>query len=244
MRILVSNDDGIHTEGLKALAAELRKEHEVWVFAPDQERSGVSHAMSLKTPGRVRRHGDREYSCSGTPADCVILAGLGAIPFEPELIVSGINRGPNLGTDIIYSGTCAAARQAVLHGLPGIAVSCAAFREPLAYGAAASFVRRNLALLVERCVPGVFINVNAPSSDAEDLPGQWAVPCRRRYEDRLSSFDAPDGHTYCFLTDGRIETREDEASDHAVVAAGRVAVTPVLVHPQTPGGFVPGGAFR
>ncbi|MBL8966800.1 MAG: 5'/3'-nucleotidase SurE [Spirochaetaceae bacterium] len=244
MKILISNDDGIHAEGIKVLAAELRKEHEVWVFAPDQERSGVSHAMSLRAPGKVSKHAEREYSCSGTPADCVILAGLGAIPFEPDLVVSGINRGPNLGTDIIYSGTCAAARQAVLHGLPAIAVSCAAYREPLAYGAAASFVRRNLARLVEHCGPGLFINVNAPSSEAEDLSGQWAVPCRRRYLDRLHAFEAPDGHTYCFLSDTRIETNEDESSDHAVVAAGRVAVTPVLVHPQTPSGFVPGGVFR
>lgn len=244
MRILVSNDDGFRAEGLAALVAELSKEHEVWVFAPDQERSGVSHAMSLRGPGKVRRHGDRLYSCSGTPADCVILAGLGAIPFSPEVVVSGINRGPNLGTDIIYSGTCAAARQAALAGLPGIAVSCASFEEPLRYGAAAAFVARELSRLTTSCAPGVFINVNAPSSDDPGLEGRWAIPCRRSYNDRLAAFAAPDGHTYCFLTDGRVETSEEEFSDHAIVARGYVAVTPVLVHPQVPADLVPGAAFR
>jgi 5'-nucleotidase len=244
MRILVTNDDGIHAEGLKVLVSELAVENEVFVLAPDQERSGISHAMTLRNPGKVRRLGEREYSCSGTPADCVILACLGAIPFAPEIVVSGINRGPNLGTDIVYSGTCGAARQATLAGLPGIAVSCASFRDPLRYAAAASFVSRHLARLSELCGPYAFMNVNAPSSDERALPGEWSLPSSRRYKDHLKSFEAPDGYTYCFLADGNIETREGSGTDHGAVAAGKVSVSAVLVQPQVPSSLVPGAEFR
>jgi 5'-nucleotidase len=232
MRILVSNDDGIHSEGLRVLVDELRRDHEVWVLAPDQERSGVSHAMSLRTAGKIRKVAENEYSCSGTPVDCLILAGLGAIPFIPDVVVSGINRGPNLGTDIVYSGTCGAARQATFQGIPAIAVSCATFREPLRYLAGASFVRRHLAALMAQCTRDCFINVNAPSSDRENLAGRWALPSRRRYEDKLRSFEAPDGFTYCFLSDTIIETDPVPGSDHEVVAEGDVAVSAILAYPQ------------
>ncbi len=244
MRILVTNDDGVHAEGIKALAAALREEHEVCVLAPDQERSGVSHAMTLRSPGKVRKLGELWYSCSGTPADCVILACLGAIPFKPEAVMAGINRGPNLGTDILYSGTCGAARQAALAGLPGIAFSCASFREPLRYGAAAAFARRYAGRLAELCGPESFVNVNAPSSDDEGLEGEWCLPSLRRYLDRLKTFDAPDGYSYCFLSDGSIETKDGAGTDHGAVAAGRVAVSSILVHPQSPATVAPGAAFR
>lgn len=244
MKILVTNDDGVHAEGLKALVHELSKEHEVWVLAPDQERSGVSNAMTLRHPGKIRKLGERRFSCSGTPADCVILASLGALQFKPEIVVSGINRGPNLGTDIIYSGTCGAARQAALNGLRGIAVSCAAYTDSLQYGAAAAFVRRHLGRLVELCDHSVFLNINAPSSDETDLVGSWAIPCRRRYRDQLRSFDAPDGFSYHFLADSTIETHAETGSDHDIVASGRVAVSPVLVHPQVQGDLVAGSEFR
>ena len=136
MNILVTNDDGIAAEGLEALINELKglcnaqnkPLHTITVIAPDTERSGVSHAMTLRHPTKVRRLNEGLYTCSGTPADCVIVAGLGIVKEKIDLVVSGINRGPNLGTDIVYSGTCAAARQAALVGIPSIAVSCAGYR--------------------------------------------------------------------------------------------------------------------
>jgi 5'-nucleotidase len=243
MRVLVTNDDGIRAEGLMALADSLSVEHEVWLFAPDQERSGISHAMTLRNPGKVRKLGEREFSCSGTPADCVLLACLGALPFSPEAVVSGINRGPNLGTDIIYSGTCGAARQAALNGLPGIAVSCASYREPMTYTAAAAFVAGRFGRLVELCDGSTFINVNAPSSDSTELPALWTLPCKRRYRDKLKSFDGPDGFAYCFLADGTIETIEEEWTDNRAIAAGRISVSPILVHPQVRPGYRPGMDF-
>jgi 5'-nucleotidase len=243
MRILVTNDDGIGAEGLEALAAVLSREHEVCVFAPDKERSGVSHALTLGAADKVRKISEREYSCSGTPSDCVILALLGAIAFVPEIVVSGINRGPNLGTDIVYSGTCAAAREAVLSGIPGIAVSCASRLEVLRYGAAASFVLNNLEVLAAACAGQAFVNVNAPSADDDATGAEWSSPCRRIYGNALKSFDGPDGYSYCFIADGGFSVHHDASTDYAVVKAGKVSVSPILVHPQMPMGFLSGRDF-
>jgi 5'-nucleotidase len=238
MRILVTNDDGIASEGLRALTAALSSKHEVWVIAPDTERSGASHGLTLGAPCKLRRVGERSFSCSGTPSDCVVLAMLGALGPRPEIVVSGINRGPNLGTDIVYSGTCAAAREAVLSGIPGIAVSCASWEGPFRYGAAASFVLGKLDALVSACSGGVFINVNAPNSDEEGLPGRWCPPCSRVYGNGLESFEAPDGNRYCFITGGGSGVNGVEPSDYSVTVSGMIAVSPILVHPQTPSGFI------
>jgi 5'-nucleotidase len=244
MRILVTNDDGIEADGIAALSFALSREHEVWVLAPDRERSGVSHGLSLGTPRRIREVGERSYSCSGTPADCVVLAMLGALGPKPDVVVSGINRGPNMGTDIVYSGTCAAAREAVLSGIPGIAVSCVSPDSRFLYGAAASFTLRNLDTLVAACTGEVFVNVNAPSSDEEGIGAVWCAPCVRVYENKLESFVGPDGSSYCFITGGGDDMRGDEASDFRVLRAGKLAVSPVLVHPQAPAGFSGGRELR
>jgi 5'-nucleotidase len=243
MRVLVTNDDGIDSEGLRALIDALSGAHEVWTFAPEAERSGVSHALTLASPSAVRRLGQREYSCSGTPADCVILVSLGAIEFHPEVVVSGINRGPNLGTDIVYSGTCAAAREAVLCGLPGIAVSCASSREPFLYRTAASFVARNLESLASAGGGSAFINVNAPSSDDDRRDAVWCLPCERVYRNAIATFEAPDQARYCFLGGDRPGAREGGSSDYAALREGRIAISPILVQPQAPAGFRPGVVF-
>lgn len=244
MRVLLTNDDGFGAEGLVALAKALSPAHELWVFAPDRERSGVSHAITMGSPGKVRELGAREFTCSGTPADCVILALLGAIGCKPDVVVSGINRGPNLGTDIVYSGTCAAAREAVLAGVPGVAVSCVGRGRSLRYGAAASFVAANLERLAASCTSESFVNVNAPDSDEAGLPGLWCSPCSRIYENGLRSFEGPDGYGYHFLLGSDSDSRGSDESDYRVVASGKIAVSPILVQPQAPAGFLSGREFR
>lgn len=244
MNILVTNDDGIEAEGLKVLAQTLGREHKVWIVAPDRERSGASHSVNLHEPGRLVRRGEREYSYSGTPADCVMVAQLGLLDIKFEIVVAGINRGPNLGTDIIYSGTCSAARQAALHGMPGIAVSCASRRGPFIYGAAAGFVLRNLKALVEHCSESVFVNVNAPSVDREDLEGVWATPCRRHYHDTIRPEAVSDKEYLCHLESGNVESLGNEGSDEALTRAGRIAVTALLVHPQVRANTMAGELFR
>lgn len=241
MKILVTNDDGIHSDGIQILARELGKDHEVWIFAPDGDRSGTSHSMTLRSPGKVRRLEEKTYTCSGMPADCVILAHRGALPFIPEIVVSGINRGPNLGTDLLYSGTAAAARQAVLYGIPGIAVSLVSYDPPFDYRPSARFVRNNLNVLLEAWDDTVFLNINVPPRpDADTQACVFALPGRRRYRDTLHSFEAPDGYSYCFLTGSIIESDTDPDSDISVVNSGNVALSRILVHPQVPAGFEAG----
>ncbi len=240
MKILATNDDGFDAEGLDALvrrleacrAADGSALHEVWVLAPDTERSGVSHAMTLKHPSKIRKLADRRYTCSGTPADCVILAELGVLEFKPDLVVSGINRGPNLGTDIVYSGTCGAARQAALAGVPGIAVSCTRYAPPIEYDAVADFVARHLQDLYDAWRPDTFVNVNGPAGGPDlRLQGRWAIPGRNRYHDKLKCFEGADGYTYCFLAEGRHEREASPASDHLLTTQGYAAVSLIAVHP-------------
>ena len=244
MKILVTNDDGIHCEGLTILAEELSKEHEVWIFAPDGDRSGTSHSMTLRSPSKVRRLEERVFTCSGVPADCVMMVRMGAIPFRPDIVVSGINRGPNLGTDLLYSGTAAAARQAVLYDTPGIAVSLATYNPPFDFKPSARFVREHLGDLLNLWDDTVFININVPPAlNLESLEAVHARPGRRRYTDSLHAFEAPDGYSYCFVTGGKIENEEDPYSDIEVVNSGRVAISRVLVHPQVSAGFPVGKIF-
>jgi 5'-nucleotidase len=128
MNILLTNDDGISSPGLLLLAEALRKNspHRIFVLAPDTDRSGYSHSIRfLWDPIKIASRGPDTWACSGSPADCVIMAMMGALPFKPDLVLSGINRGANLGTDLIDSGTAAAARQAGLGNIPGIAFSLA-----------------------------------------------------------------------------------------------------------------------
>lgn len=238
MNILLTNDDGYDAEGLLSLVETLSMDHEIRVLAPDKERSGVSHAITLVDAQKIQKVGENAYSCSGTPADCVLLAMLGAIDFRPDAVISGINRGPNLGTDIVYSGTCAAAIEAVLCGIPGIAVSCASRENQLNYGAAASFVKRNLAALVAACSATTFVNVNAPSAEYGSLIAQWTFPSTRIYANELKSFSGPDGFEYCFLTGSASSVKAKESSDFAVVSMGRISASPVLVQPQVPTGFL------
>ena len=240
MRILVTNDDGIDAEGLEVLINYLKNAstesgaaHEITIIAPHGERSGVSHAMTLRRPTKVKKLSEGMYSCSGTPADCIIVAGLEVMKYMPDLVISGINRGPNLGTDIIYSGTCGAARQAALVGVPAIAVSCAQYHAPLNYAACAAFVANNLELLKATWKPDTFININGPSSDDENLPARWTIPGRNKYYDNLKCFDGADGYTYCFLAEGRNERTFDPLSDHHAVSEGDIALSLVGIHPES-----------
>jgi len=202
------------------------------IVAPEHERSGVSHAMTLKRPTKLRRLGDNRYCCSGTPADCIIVAGLGILHEPIDLVISGINKGPNLGTDVIYSGTCGAARQAALEGIPAIAVSCAGYGDILEYEGLTSFLSTYLEKLVQLWKPDSFININGPSTSNKQLKAVWTIPGKNKYHDNLKCFDGADGYTYCFLAEGRQERSPDEFSDHHAVAQGYIALSLIEVHPR------------
>ncbi len=231
MRILLTNDDGFDSPGLRLLGAALAEEHEVWIIAPEQNRSGSSHSITLKSPTRIYRRGERELICSGTPVDCVILAFLGLVPGEIDLVISGINLGPNLGTDIIYSGTAAAARQGALMGKPALAASINAFAPPFHLSYPVQFLVRNVARFRELWSDDHFLNINFPYECPRDCLPRITIPTRRIYKDKLVQFTAPDGSTYCFLGGELPHSQMEEGSDYRTLEEGGISLSPIILHP-------------
>lgn len=230
MKILLTNDDGIHAEGLLALVKYLEKKHEVWVVAPDRNRSGVSHGITMAEPLKLCQLAENRFSCSGVPADCTFTAINGILNEYPDVVISGINKGPNLGTDIIFSGTAAAARQASFYGIPGIAVSLASFEEPLNYSALADFVSKNIEKLVTLCEKDIFLNINAASLDSYKGYKLTSLS-KRSYQDKVSLYNAPDGKFYSFFLGGGVESLGDENSDEKATSEGYISITRVLSQP-------------
>ena len=230
MKILLTNDDGIHAEGLLALVKYLEKKHEVWVVAPDRNRSGVSHGITMAEPLKLCQLAENRFSCSGVPVDCTFTAINGILNEYPDVVISGINKGPNLGTDIIFSGTAAAARQASFYGIPGIAVSLASFEEPLDYSALADFVSKNIEKLVTLCDKDIFVNINAASLDSYKGYKLTSLS-KRSYQDKVSLYNAPDGKFYSFFLGGEVESLGDDDSDEKATAQGYVSITRVLSQP-------------
>ncbi len=230
MKILVTNDDGINSEGIQVLASILRTRHEVWIVAPSINRSGVSHGISMNEPLRFKVEGEREFSCSGLPVDCTITGSQGIMSEAPDVLISGINRGANLGTDIVYSGTAAAARQASFAGIPGIALSLVSEGDPFYWEPLAHFVLKNLEMLVSLCERDVFININAPSL-LEYKGARLTGISRRDYQDTIIMHDGPDGCKYSFFRGGKIKTVGDGYSDWEAVEEGWVSVSRVYSQP-------------
>ncbi|MDR3303924.1 MAG: 5'/3'-nucleotidase SurE [Treponema sp.] len=232
MNLLLTNDDGIDGAGLQKLATLLRaqKRNNVYVLAPDTNRSGASHSISfLSNPIRLTPHGADTWSCSGTPVDCVIMALLGALRVSIDLVVSGINVGANMGTDLLYSGTAAAARQATLFHVPSVAFSLDG-NSPFYWDEAAAFAVQHLDEFAALWKDDVFINVNIPNSPAPDGTAM-TFPSLRDYHDSISLYDTPDGKRYCFAIAGDITAAIDAGSDHDAVLRNLVSVSPVYVHP-------------
>lgn len=176
LRILLSNDDGVFADGLQALAAEAhRRGHRVTVVCPDQERSATGHGLTLQTPIRAERadelfaEGVTAWACSGTPADCVKLALFRLLEEPPDLVLSGINHGPNLGTDVLYSGTVAAAMEGTIEGVPSMAVSAADFRCREFQPSAGLALEVAEALLVKGWPEGLLLNLNVPPVPRESM---------------------------------------------------------------------------
>ncbi len=229
MRILLTNDDGIDSAGLAALRMALG-EHELWIVAPDGERSAQSHSITVHDPIRCKAHDEQVFSSSGTPADCVIVGVLGVLPKRPDVVVSGINLGPNLGTDIIFSGTVAAARQAAFMGIPGVAVSLNSYSPPFHMKPLAEFVASNLTTLVGLWNPRHLVNINGPNLDANDLPVEVTYPSWRIYHDQLEEFTSPRGERYYFLNGHPVENEMEEGSDWTAVAQGAISVSPIFLN--------------
>jgi 5'-nucleotidase len=231
MRILLTNDDGIDAAGLRALKEALSPDHELWIVAPESERSGSSHAITFRDSIRVRELGERLYSCRGTPADCVMLSLLGLVPKGVDLVISGINHGPNLGTDILYSGTAAAACQAVLMGVPAIALSIGAYVPPFDFGCAVGFTIANLEIFRGLSDPDHYLNINFPNAERADGEPRITFPSRRIYRDELETYTAPNRDVFCFMDGAPPYSHLEEGSDFVVLSKGHISISPIGVHP-------------
>lgn len=235
MHILVTNDDGVQAPGLLALVQEMRRFGEVSVLAPERNWSGSGHVKTLDRPLRVMSvklaDGSLAYSSDGAPSDCVALALLGVIPEKIDLVVSGINPFANFGHDVTYSGTVTAAMEAVIAGVPGVAISLDSKpgQDELDYIPAAKIVGRIVDLIISEGLPqGVLLNVNVPCMQAEEIKGILITRQGLRvYRDELDSRRDPRGRPYYWIG-GEFPTGVDEAgTDFGALTAGYVSITPL-----------------
>jgi len=228
MNILISNDDGYLSPGILALSEALSALGAVWTVAPDRDRSGASNSLTLSRPLRPRQLGERLWVIDGTPSDCVHLGIKGLLPVVPDLVVSGINHGSNLGDDVLYSGTVAAATEGRSLGLPAIAISSASFAPQhldVASGVAVELVRR----LEDHPLPAMtLLNVNVPDLPSDKLGAVQATRLGRRHpSSQIVRSTDPRGREICWI--GAAGEAEDAGpgTDFSAIARGQVSVTPI-----------------
>jgi 5'-nucleotidase len=235
MNVLVTNDDGVDAPGLQALAAAMRGIATVSVVAPEREQSARSHAFTLHKPLRVTERGPGVFALSGTPADCAYAAIHGLVE-RPDLVVSGINRGANLGSDVHYSGTVAAAREARLQGVPAIATSLyvRGGQETLQFERAAAEVARLVERIANDGLPDdLFLNVNIPNGPT--IAGRKAtVLGRRRYSASVEERTDPRGRRYVWIGGAPLGEEPIENSDVAWARRDHVTITPLRLDPTDP----------
>ena len=233
--ILVTNDDGIRAGGLAALALAAEALGEVWVVAPESEQSAMAHALTLHHPLRVRPYGERRFSVDGTPTDCVFFAALHLCPRKPTLVLSGVNRGANVGDDVAYSGTVSAALEGVIMGFPGIASSLV-IRDTGGerdYGPAAEVTVELAREVLARGLPSkVYLNVNVPQLPRAEIKGVRVTTLgHRTYDDRIISCEDPRGRPYYWIGGKGFESKDIPGSDCNAVSEGYVSVTPLHADP-------------
>jgi 5'-nucleotidase len=235
VRLLLANDDGFDAPGLQALAASFEAEgHEVWVVAPASEQSARSHALTLQSPLRALPRGERRFAVDGTPADCVYLALHGLLPERPHLVVSGVNRGSNLGNDVHYSGTVAAAREAVLGGVGAVAVSLhlEGGGEPL-WDTACHVASHVVRIVASTGLPArTLLNVNVPNVPRPALLGvRVATLGHRTYESRVTRRADPWGRDYFWIGGPHVHFDPLPGSDGPLLEDGFATVTPLHSDP-------------
>lgn len=240
LRLLLTNDDGIWAQGLRQLARALAGTGDVTVVAPERERSAMGHAITMHKPLRVNPvpdwlpgvEGVRAFTVNGTPSDCVKIGAQALVDRLPDCLLSGINRGPNLGMDIFYSGTVSAAVEGLLLGIPAIALSlnvsgtASQAPGPDSYQKAAAFGRMLCRQVVERGLPQrVFLNVNVPFGPVQGV--RITRVGARRYHDVLEERRDLQGRSYYWLGGELVDADQDPASDSVAVRQGYISVSPV-----------------
>lgn len=229
VRILVTNDDGYRSDGIRALADALGALGTVTIVAPTDESSAIGHALTLRHPLRLESVGDRIFGVDGTPTDCVNIAIAKVLNGLPDLIVSGINKGWNLGDDITYSGTVAGALEGALLGVPAIAVSLRQTRGEYDFSHAARASAVLADAMLRRPLPArTFLNINVPKGEPKGY--RVTVQAKRNHVTSVAERQDPKGRAYYWIEEGQNEWQPHDRSDYQAVRDGYVSVTPL--HPD------------
>jgi 5'-nucleotidase len=226
--ILITNDDGIHAPGLRALVDALRGLGTITVVAPSQERSAAAQSLTLRQPIYCDQIADREYSVEGTPADAMILAFHTLLEKKPDIVVSGINRGGNVGENIYYSGTVGAALEGAINGVPAVAISVAYRGREFDFAPAAEFARSLVPLVLsEGLPPGVVLNVNVPQGWGGEV--RFTRQSSKITRNLLQPGSDPRGRRYYWLSEQRFTDGIDPDTDHAAIRDGAISITPLEI---------------
>ena len=236
MRILITNDDGIHAEGLGVCEQIARAlSDDVWVIAPEYDQSGVSHSLSLNDPLRLREIGERHFAVKGTPTDCVIMGARHILKDRPpDLVLSGVNRGRNAGEDLIYSGTVAGAVEGAVLGIPSFALSqsyLSRSKEAPHWDTAITFAPDIIRRVLAKGIPhDVLVNVNFPNCTPSEVRGIAVTAQGRRRQERLQIDAREDGRGNAYYWIAYVRARSappDDGTDVSALAGNRITVTPL-----------------
>jgi 5'-nucleotidase len=229
IRILLTNDDGYRSEGIHALVDRLRALGDVTIVAPVQEASAIGHALTLRRPLRLEAMADHVFAVDGTPTDCVNIAVTQVFKGLPDLVVSGINKGWNLGDDVTYSGTVAGALEAALLGIPAIAVSLRQTREAYDFSHAARAAAAMADAILRQPLPArTFLNINVPKGRPKG--SRVTVQAKRNHVTSVAERHDPKGRAYFWIEEGENDWEPHDRSDYQAVRDGYVSVTPL--HPD------------
>ena len=228
--ILLTNDDGFGAAGLNALAEGLRDFATLSIVAPSREQSGAAQSLTLRQPIVCNVLGEREWSVDGTPADAVIVALHRLLPEPPDLVISGINFGANLGENVYYSGTVGAAREAALHHIPAVAISLCSKNATVKFEAAARVARSAAELVLKEGLPDqVLLNINVPEPWSGGV--KFTRQSKKITRNQLSEGKDPRGRSYYWLFEQRIDKDVAPDTDYAAIFSGAVSVTPLHLDP-------------
>ena len=231
--ILITNDDGIYAPGLKILFRHSQELGKTVIIAPEHDNSAASHSLTMNRPLYVKEIDANSYTINGTPTDCVTI-GIGKILSQkPNLVISGINPGPNLGDDVSYSGTVSAAIESTMLGIPSIAISLAAESEPVHYETAAVFIVRLAKIILENGLPrDTLLNVNVPNTTPDKINGiAFTRRGRRLYEDAIKETFDPWGRKHYWIGGGTPSFDAGEDTDSAAISVNKISITPMHLDP-------------
>ena len=228
--ILLTNDDGYQAEGLRALAEALKDFSTVSIVAPSKEQSGAAQSLTLRQPIVCNRIAEREWAIEGTPADCVIVALHKLLPEKPDMVISGINHGANLGENVYYSGTVGAAREGALHHIPSVAMSLCSKGAKVKFENSARVARAAAEMILKEGLPDqVLLNVNVPEPWNGEV--KFTRQSRKITRNQLTEGKDPRGRSYFWLYEQKMDKDVEPDTDYEAIFAGAVSITPLHLDP-------------